>query len=171
MRWAGLVRNVMIGREGLHRDVLLQLLADAGGKRGASHLATGNLTFETPEHSIRAVVRRLEAGIASVIGRREPVVFRSAEWLREFVASDPFADHDGSSEHLVALLPLDAAPLDAAKLGPSGATKILRVTDHEVIGVRPDQRAPHVLGLAERAAGVKATSRGWSTLVRLSRVE
>jgi len=31
MQWVGLVRNVMLGREGLNRDVLLEVVRAAGG--------------------------------------------------------------------------------------------------------------------------------------------
>ena len=172
MRWVGLVRNVMIGREGLHRDVLLQLLADAGAKDGRSHLATGNLTFTAPERDVAGVVRRLEEGIAAVIGRPEPVVIRRHPWFQELVATDPFASYDRAEwELLVAFLPLQSPPIDPSRIGPVKGTVILRVSDHELIGARPaGGRAPHVLVLAERAAGCKATSRGWSTVVRLSQV-
>ena len=78
MRYVGLVRNVMQGREGLHRDVLLRLLDEAGGRSGASHLTTGNLTFDAAPARLDAVVRRLEDGIAGVIGRRVPVIVRGA---------------------------------------------------------------------------------------------
>jgi uncharacterized protein (DUF1697 family) len=60
MRYVGLVRNVMTGREGLIRDVLLQLLDAAGDREGRLHLATGNLTFEADPAELDDVVRRLE---------------------------------------------------------------------------------------------------------------
>src|SRR5687768_9249163 len=91
MRYVGLVRHVMLGREGLHRDVLLRLVDAAGGRSAASHLTTGNLTFDTAPSRLDAVVRRLEDGIAGVIGRHEPVVVREAAWFRDLVAGDPFA--------------------------------------------------------------------------------
>ena len=47
MQYVGLVRNVMLGREGLHRDVLLRLVDAAGGRAATSHLRTGNLPFDT----------------------------------------------------------------------------------------------------------------------------
>jgi uncharacterized protein (DUF1697 family) len=171
MRWAGFIRNVMIGREGLHRDVLLRLLDEAGGRDGASHLATGNVTFIATTRDVRGVVRRLEDGIATVIGRPEPVITRRLDWVQQFVASEPFAAYDDKVwELLVALLPLDAAPLAPALLEGAGETVIVDVADHELVGARPrDRHAPHVNVLAEKASGVRCTSRGWSTLVRLSR--
>jgi uncharacterized protein (DUF1697 family) len=171
MRWVGFVRNVMIGREGLHRAVLLRLIEEAGGNDGRSHLATGNVTFTANVRDIATVVRRLEQGIESVIGRHEPVITRRFSWLQEFVSADLFGGYeDGQWELLVALLPADAAPLDPARLDEPGRTVILQVREHELIGARPiDQKAPHVNGLAQRAAGIKTTSRGWSTLQRISR--
>jgi uncharacterized protein (DUF1697 family) len=161
----------MIGREGLHRGVLLRLLEEAGGDDGRSHLATGNVTFTANVRDIAAVVRRFEHGIESVIGRPEPVITRRFSWLQEFVSADLFAGYeDGQWELLVALLPTNAAPFDPARLGDPGRTVILQVREHELVGARPsDQKAPHVNALAQRAAGVKTTSRGWSTLQRVSR--
>jgi hypothetical protein len=49
-RFVGFVRNVMVGRNGLSAEVLLELVAKAGGHEPRSHLATGNLTFSaSPE--------------------------------------------------------------------------------------------------------------------------
>jgi hypothetical protein len=45
VRWLGLIRNVMVGREGLHRAVLLDLAARAGGADVRSFLTTGNVTL------------------------------------------------------------------------------------------------------------------------------
>ena len=171
MRWVGLVRNVMIGREGLHRDVLLGLLADSGGANGRSHLATGNLTFTAPARDIGRVTRQLEAGIADVIGRTEPVIMRRLDWLASFVADDPFADFDPESwELLVALLPTTARPVDPARIPDSRGTVVVSVRDRELLTARPRTvpPSPHGNMLMERASGVKSTSRGWSTLLRLA---
>jgi uncharacterized protein (DUF1697 family) len=128
MRYVGLVRTVMLGREGLHRDVLLRLLAEAGGRSAASHLATGNVTFDAAPAQLDAVVRRLEDGIAGVIGRREPVIVREAAWFRDLVEADPFAAHPGDRWELaVAFLSQHATPIDPAAvpridgLGPEQA--------------------------------------------------
>src|SRR3954451_7029480 len=171
VRWVGLVRNVMIGREGLHREVLLDLLAAAGGTDGASHLATGNVTFTAPARELDRVVRRLEAGTADVIGCSDPVLAHPLDWLQSFVATEPFAGFDDKEwELLVGFLPARAKPLDIGQLGRADPPRIIAATERELIGARPRHgRAPHVLVLLERATGTKGSSRGWSTLVRLSR--
>ena len=44
VRQAAFIRNVMVGREGLTRAVLVDLAQRAGGARPRSYLSTGNLT-------------------------------------------------------------------------------------------------------------------------------
>ena len=62
-RFAGFVRNVMVGRNGLSAEVLRELVVQAGGHEPRSHLATGNLTFSaSPE--LQEVIR---AGIEDSI--------------------------------------------------------------------------------------------------------
>ena len=90
MRCVALVRNVMLGREGLHRELLVRLVEDAGGGEVVSVLTTGNLLFTMPSEAVDPVISQLEADIAVVLGRTEPVVVRTLDWLRSFVQHDPF---------------------------------------------------------------------------------
>jgi uncharacterized protein (DUF1697 family) len=171
MRYVGLVRNVMIGREGLHRDVLLRLVDAAGGRSAASHLATGNLTFDTASSRLDAVVRRLEDGIAGVIGRREPVVVREAAWFRDFVAGDPFAGYPVDRWEIgVAFLSLRAAPLDPAAVPRIEGLEAVAVRPHELLMAgRRDVRRPGATYLLPRQRRAEATTRAWSTVERLAR--
>ena len=133
MRFVGLVRNVMLGREGLHRNVLLGLLDAAGGRSGVSCLTTGNVVFDAAPAQLDAV-QRLEAGIAAVIGRREPVIVREAAWLSDFVAGDPFAGFPLDRWELsVAFLPLRAAPLDPAAVHRIDGLEAVAVRPHELL--------------------------------------
>ena len=170
MLWLGLVRNVMLGREGLSRAVLLDLVTAAGGGDARSHLGTGNITFAADPEAVGGVVTRLEDGIARVIGRRETVAVRSLTWLRELVAVDRFASVDGEWETEVAFLRHDASPVDAARLGDPRRTVLVEVREREVLSARPRSGGarPHVNRLVEQATGQPATARGWSTLVRIA---
>ena len=170
MRYVGLVRNVMIGREGLHRDVLLRLVDAAGGRSAVSHLATGNLTFDVAPSRLDAVVRRLEDGIAGVIGRREPVVVREAAWFRDLVAADPFATFPVEQwEIAVAFLPLRSTPLDPAAVPRIDGLEAVAVRPHELLmAARRDVRRPGATYLIPRPWRDEATTRAWSTIQRLA---
>jgi uncharacterized protein (DUF1697 family) len=170
MRWVGFVRNVMLGREGLHRDVLLDIVEAAGGTDVRNHLTTGNVTFAAPPARAGAIGRRAEAGIATVLGRQEPVILRELAWLQALVEDDPFeAYRDGQWELEVGFLPLDVAPLDPAQLRNPEPTVVLRVGQREVFTARPREgrHRPHVVPLLQEATGSKATSRAWSTLEKI----
>ncbi len=94
MRWMGLVRNVMLGREGRDRELLLRLTRDADGADPRSFLTTGNLTFSTGPDQFEGVVAALEAGIEGVLGRHDVVVVRPIRWLGELVDADSFRGYD-----------------------------------------------------------------------------
>lgn len=170
MRWVAFVRNVMVGREGLHRAALLEIAREAGGTDVLSHLTTGNLSFTLDDIPAGAIASRLEAGVKRVIGREELVAIRSLPWLVGLVESEPFAGLDPAEWGFeVAFLRHDAPPLDPARLDDAQRTILLRVHDRELFAARPSQggRRPHVNRLLERATGRQATSRGWSTLRRI----
>ena len=83
MRWVGFVRNVMVGREGLSGEVLLDLVALAGGTDAKSRRSTGNVTFDVPAHELDHLVDALESAIAEVLGRREMVAVLDPVTSRE----------------------------------------------------------------------------------------
>jgi uncharacterized protein (DUF1697 family) len=171
MRWVGFVRNVMLGREGLHRETLLGILESAGGADVRNHFTTGNVTFAAPPRRAGAIGRRAEAGIAAVIGRHEPVILRRVDWLQDLVEHDPFQPYrDGEWELEVGLLPLEVAPLDPALLPDPAPTIVVRVGEREVFTARPrdGRHRRHVVPMLQSATGSKVTSRGWSTLEKVA---
>ncbi len=170
MRWLALVRNVMLGREGLHRAVLLEIVEDSGGEDPRSFLTTGNLTFSAGPTELERVRDAVEQRVERVLGRREPLIVRPMSWLAELVAEDPFGPYEDEDWELeVCLLPHSAPGILADRLGDSGRTVLVEVRDLEVLTARPRQgpNRPHGNRLLERATGQRATARGWSTLHRI----
>jgi uncharacterized protein (DUF1697 family) len=173
VRWVGFVRNVMIGREGLTQARLLEVAAASGATLARSHRATGNLSFEAPVRDIGAVVDALESGIGDVLGRPELVAVRRLDSIRALVDSDPFRGWDPAEWALeVSFLRHDAPRVTAAQLGDSRRTMVVAVREREVMAARPiaGGARPHVNSLLQRASGLPATSRGWSTLVHIAGV-
>ena len=173
MRWVGFVRTVMVGREGLTRDVLLGLVADVGGTGPRSHRSTGNVTFDLPTQELDHLVEGLESGIAGVLGRREMVAVRPLHTIRDLVAHDVFAGFDDSWETEVGFLRHDAQPIDPESLGDPQRTVVVGLGEREILTARPREggRRPHVNSLVQRAGGQPTTARGWSTLEWIVRHE
>lgn len=171
MQWAGLVRNVMLGREGLTRDVLLDVIGAAGGSDPRSFLSTGNVTFHAVRSDLDAVVDAIEGGIEQVLGRREIVAVRSVNWLRALVAESHFEQFIRDEwETEVAFLRHDAPPINRDRVADSRRTVLVQINQREILAARPRTGGgrPHVNRLLERASHRPATSRGWSTLQRLA---
>ena len=161
----------MVGREGLHRSVLLDLAARAGCADVRSFLTTGNVTFESGADDADRVTSALESGVEDVLGRRELVALRPVAWVQELVSVDRFAGYDPAEWVLeVAFLRHDAPALDVSMLDDSRRTVIVEARDRELLAARPRSGGarPHVNRLLEAASGQPATSRGWSTLQRVA---
>jgi uncharacterized protein (DUF1697 family) len=161
----------MIGREGLHRAVLLDLADDAGARNAVSVVSTGNLAFDAEPAELAAVVERLETGIRRVIGRAEPVIVREVAQIRDLVEADPFAGFPADEwERVVAFLPLTAPPLDADLFTAVQNTTVVAVGPHELLAAsRYGVRRPGPLRVVEEATGQRGTSRSWTTIERLAK--
>lgn len=171
MRWVGLVRNVMLGRDGLDREGLLAAVASAGGVEPRSYLTTGNVTFDAAPDALDRLTQRLEAALEEILGRPTMVAMRSHDRLCGLVDSDLFAGWDETAWELeVSFLPHTAAPVERAQLRDPGRTHIVAVTGHELATARPPTGTgrPHANVLLQAASGLPATARGWGTLVRLA---
>jgi uncharacterized protein (DUF1697 family) len=171
MRWVGLVRNVMLGRDGLDRALLLELAARAGGSGVRSYLTTGNLTFDAAPQEIDGLCRRLEADISEVVSRPTMVAVRAHAWLCDLVSHDIFARvEEDEWECEVAFLRHDAPPIDPGSIPGTRRTRLVATYDRELATARPRSGSarPHVTRLLERAAGQPATARGLSTLGRIA---
>ena len=89
----------MIGREGLHRQVLLDIFSEAGATHPVSYISTGNVSFEVSPDRLEAVVEEVAHEISEVVARPTEVFVRSESDLRSMVASDPYADQPLSVDH------------------------------------------------------------------------
>lgn len=172
-RYVAFVRAVMIGREGLHRPVLLDMFEQAGAADPVSYLATGNASFAATARDLDAVIGSVEAGLATLLGRPTPVFVRSLDDLVALVERDPFAaaPFDEVYARLVTFFrgPVPGAlqlPIEAA----NGDWSVFAAGEREVFGVtraRPDRQPQDPGGAIQRLAGEPVTTRALSTIERI----
>lgn len=171
-RHVAFVRAVMIGRDGLHRDVLLDLFRSGGAVDPRNHLTTGNVSFTAPADTVPVLVGHVEAGIREIVGRPKLLFVRTVAHLEALVADDPFraAPFHEPDEREVVVLPDDAPSIDLPLVSRSGHLTVFASTGHELCSVsrRAGGRQPEAPGgLVERALGVPVTVRAWSTVVKI----
>lgn len=174
-RYAAFVRNVMIGREGLHRTVLLEMFIEAGAEDPRSYISTGNVTFSASAGDLDGLVRAVEAKLAAVIGRGEEVFVRPIEYLRELEAADPFSEAPFSDavERTVSFTrkPVDRAALHLPVRSRRGDVAVFKSTDREVFAVSRlvDGRTSGTGGLVAKLVGERLTTRSWTTVQRVTK--
>jgi uncharacterized protein (DUF1697 family) len=169
-RHVAFIRNVMIGRAGLHRDVLLRIFSDAGAREPRSHLATGNVSFDWDGGEMSSLIAVTQVGIERTMGRFETVFVRSVASLKNSVLALPFSVtpiHDvghrcvtftQSSSRLE--LPTVSSREDAYIFGVDG-------TDWFSVTRLVDGRGGNVNRMIEKALSCAATTRNWNTVERI----
>ena len=163
----------MIGREGLHRQVLLDMFERAGAADAVSYISTGNVSFSVEPARLDGVVEAVEAELEALLGRATPLYVRSLDELIDLVERDPFgaAPFEDVYARIVTFfrngvpesveVPLDARNGDWAVFaaGPSEVFSVTRAW--------PDRQPQDPGGLIQRMAGEPVTSRAIGTIERI----
>ena len=173
MRYVAFVRAVMIGREGLHREVILDIFRDAGAVNVMSHLATGNVSFTMKPSNLEALRTNVDGAITSVVGRQIEVFLRSVEHLKAIdadaiYAESPFPD---VRDRLVTFF--HEPPVFNGFVVPSlvqrERTAVLAIHGSDVFSVTRmwEGQFGSPGGLFERESGQRMTTRAWGTVEKI----
>ena len=167
------VRAVMIGREGLHRTVLLDMFERAGATATRSYISTGNVSFTVDPARLDTVVAAVESDLERLLGRATPLFVRSLDELRAMLADDPFAAEpfDDVYARLVTFFRL-AVPttFELPMTAPTGDWSIFAGTPTEVFSVTrawPDRQPKDPGGVIQRTTAQLVTTRALGTIERV----
>lgn len=170
--YVGFVRAVMQGRDGLHRDVVLDIVGSSGGANPATYLTTGNVSFDVEPDDVDRVVAEIESGIEQVVQRPTPVFVRSLDHVRALVDRAPFdhAPHDTPHDRLVTMVRgvVDES-FEIPIVSPRGDYHVFEVDGGEIFSITIDVggRMQNPGGIIERIAGEPVTTRAWGTIRRI----
>jgi uncharacterized protein (DUF1697 family) len=163
----------MIGREGLHRSVLVEIFHTAGATDARSYISTGNVSFSGRPLELAAITSRVEERIAEVIGRLEPVFVRSVDYLNKLVASEPFSSSP-FPDPVERTVSFTQTPIESGDIGfPVWSHRtdvaLFHATAGEVfaVGHLVDGTVGGGGGLVERTIGQAVTTRSWHTVLRV----
>ena len=139
----------------------------AGFENVRTILGSGNVAFDARAASVESLVRRATNAMQQELGRTFATILRPSGYLRELVASDPFARFDvpPDAKRVVTFL---RRPAEAVRLpiGRDGAT-ILGTADCEVFtAYLPSDKGPVFMSLLERTFGTDITTRTLDTVAK-----
>jgi len=168
--YVAFVRAVMVGREGLHRQVLVDAFSQSGATVPVSHITTGNVSFQADPLRLDELVAQAENRISAVVGRPTGVHVRSLDELNAMLAADPFADPPFDGVPSVAFFQ-DPVPggVRLPLVSAAGDVSVFAAGNRELYAVSAlvDGLSRGAGGMIEAAAGVQVTSRVWRTVTRI----
>jgi uncharacterized protein (DUF1697 family) len=176
-KYVAFVRAIMIGREGLHRAVLLESFKEAGAANAVSHLTTGNVSFDAESSRVGDQITAVKRGVEAVVGRPTEIFVRTLEELIAMRDADPFQSPPLRDDYdcTVAFF-ADRVP-DGVQLpiwSPTRDVVVFAAHERELftVSARQNGLSRGSGGLIERLTGQRVTSRSWSTIQRvLARLE
>lgn len=166
------IRAVMVGRDGLHRDVLLDIFECAGASNPVSYITTGNVSFEAPAERVETVAQAASEAISDLVGRPTDVFVRNVASLLAMANSDPFADQPLIEDHAEEVTFFSGPVPDDLVLpikSPSGDVVVFAAGKSELFAVakRIGGQSRGAGGLIATATAERITSRSMSTILHI----
>jgi len=171
--YAALLRGINVGRnKRIGMADLRALVEGLGHDSVRTHLQSGNVVFDSPKRSDKALADAFEKAIASELGMDVTVIVRSSGELAAVVDAAPFAGRTDDPKQIhVAFLSEKPSAAAVKHFGiEEFAPDELEVIGREAHLLYPDGYARTKLthAVLEKRLGVRATSRNWRTVTALA---
>ena len=129
-------------------------------------LSSGNVVFDSPPSSLDALERKAEAAMQEVLGRSFYTVVRSSVYLRDLLASKPFAAHAIAldAKCVVSFVREQRKPKLSLPLSEGQATVLCMVGCEVFTAYVATDQGPVFMKLIAAAFGADVTTRTWDTV-------
>jgi len=139
----------------------------AGFDRVKTILGSGNVAFDTRAASIESLARRAQDALQKELGRTFATIVRSSDYLRDLVASNPFARFDVPPEAKRVVTFLRRPPGNVTlPTGRDGAVILGTAGCEAFTAYVPGDKGPVFMVLLERTFGTDITTRTLDTVAR-----
>jgi uncharacterized protein (DUF1697 family) len=166
-----LLRGINVGGNTLKMERLRSILADTGFADARTHLQSGNVVLSA-DRPAADVVTSIETKVSELTRLPVSVIIRTPARLQRLIAGNPFAEEAAALPRSVHVTFL-AAPGSQAGLAAVGRIQAGADRWHAA-GSEIYLHCPNGYGRSrlnnaalERALGVRATTRNWSTVAAL----
>ncbi|OON67848.1 DUF1697 domain-containing protein [Hymenobacter sp. CRA2] len=171
--YIALLRGINVGGHRVSMEALRQHFTDLGLPRVRTYIQTGNVFFDAPADTDRAVLAaRLEAHLQQRLGYAVPVFLRTTDELAQVLALEPFRQYTVTDDMRLCLMLLaQPAPAELAlpHRSPKGDYEIVYLTEREafviwhLIGGRP----PASTAFLDKLFGKQTTTRFVHTAAKI----
>ena len=171
--YAALLRGINVGRNKRIGMADLRSLVEALGHESVkTHLQSGNVVFESPKRSDRALGDAIEQAIASELGMDVTVIVRRSDELAAVVEAGPYGGRTSDHKRIHVAFLSDAPKAAAVKgfgieeFAPDEMTIVGR--EAHLLYPHGSARTKLTNAVIEKRLGVRATTRNWRTVQALA---
>ena len=164
-----------IGQKTVKMDSLRRAFEKMGHQNVRTHLASGNVVFETPKISRAKLVKIIGDRLERALGYEITVILRALSDLEALYDSKPFRNVVVTPRTKLWVTFLGKKPKSSLKIpftSPRKDFRIVRVSAMEVCSVlTPSRRrgGTRLMSFLDKEFGRNITTRNWNTIVRILR--
>jgi uncharacterized protein (DUF1697 family) len=131
-------------------------------------LGTGNVAFHTRFQMEAEIERAAEEAMAKTLGRSFYTIVRSASYLRDLVASDPYSENGVPAEakRVISFMREAQSAKVPLPLAEHHASVFLASGREVFTAYVPTTKGPVFMALIEQAFGTNVTTRTWETVAK-----
>jgi uncharacterized protein (DUF1697 family) len=96
-KYVAFLRAINVGGHTVKMGQLRRLFEEMGFSKVETFIASGNVIFESPSKSVKALEKKIEATLEESLGYRVDTFVRSTAELAEIAQYNPFGDGDSKS--------------------------------------------------------------------------
>ena len=172
--YVALLRAINVGGRQVHKDVLRDAFARAGAENARTFIQSGNVVFDSKPHDADAVVTAACRRLRTALGAEPLVMLRTVKEIERLLRNGPFAHASAPANVKRYIVFLAAPPMRRPRLPvrlPKEGLELVHVSKRECWVVsrrKPNGWYGFPVEFVERAVGVPATARNWSTVTKLA---
>lgn len=174
MIYIALLRGINVGGHKLIKMVeLARIFTDAGLKNVRTHIASGNVIFESRSADQASLRKKIEKALRQSLGYEVTVVLRTIDELKSIVTENPFKNYEASKDVMLCMVFLADEPKIQPKLPLISVTDNLEVfkVSQSTACVVSRRKASGWFGFpnnfVEKQFSVAGTTRQWSSVQKI----
>jgi uncharacterized protein (DUF1697 family) len=173
-RYVAFLRGINVGgRKMIKMAELARLLSAAGFKNVRTFIASGNVIFDAPQKESKMLAGKIEKTLLKGLGYEVSVVVMTIDKLKAITKRNPFKRVNPSDDVMLFVTLFSSELKPKPKLPLTSAPEnleLVSVTDSAAFMVAHRKKTgwfdfPN--NFIEKAFGLTATTRNWSTLVKI----
>ncbi|MBI3819518.1 MAG: DUF1697 domain-containing protein [Planctomycetes bacterium] len=175
-RHVALLRGINVaGQKIIKMEALAGAFRSLRFENVVTYIQSGNVLFDADARDESALAARIEAGLQRTLGHRIEIFLRTADEMRAIAAIEPFIKYNEDNAPKPYITFISGAPPKVSKLplvSPRKDVEVIRVSGREfyTIARRIDGRPGFPNKFIEDTFDVRATTRNWNTVVKLSKM-